>query len=859
MTVANELKIILTADDRASGGLGKVKGTLTGIGKVAVGAVAGGMAVAGAAIAGAAVKGVTEFIAFEDQMNEVFTLLPGISAGAMNQMSKQVLDFSNEFGRLPNEVVPALYQSLSAGVPQDNVFEFLETAQKAALGGVTDLETAVDGISSVVNAYGADVVSAANASDIMFTAVRLGKTDFNQLSSSLFNVIPTAASLGVSFGDVSASLATLTGQGTPTSVATTQLRAALVEASKGGTKLDKAIQELTGFTFPELIEQGTSMPGVFQALRASMPEQEFKDLFGSVEAVNAVLGITGPNFEKTASAMEQMNSSAGATDAAFETMNTGIARTIERLRANFVTTLIRIGDALSPVVNMIGDKLLGALDAVQPVIEGVVNAIGMFIDDLSAGADPLDAFGSFLLRVASFVLPMSESEFENLGESIFGVIETVRDFISQGREFVSNVFQMLQPVIDAVTNFVSWKDVLMALGVAVAAVVIPAIISIVTSLAPVLLIVGAVIGIIALLRNAWENNWGGIQEKTQIVIEFIRGIIQSALEWIQTFWAENGAQIIATATMIWEQIKTAISTAIEIISQIVTAVLTAIQTFWAAHGEQIMATAAAVWSAIQTGISTAIEIIRSVVTTVLTAIQTFWATHGETILATATTVWNAIQTVISTVIEIIQSIFAAFRSAFEGNWRAFGENLRAAWDRLWAAIKTALATAIPVILNTIARLITGIINKFKSVDWAQLGKDIVRGIGRGLSALKGWLADKAREIARAALDAAKGFLGIDSPSKVFEEVGANVGLGFVEGVLGSRNDVARAFDDLINVPSPRLAADVGLGAFGQFGQPAIAAGAQRTTHNEFHLHVTTTGDPAGLIAEFETLQSMVIE
>lgn len=60
----------------------------------------------------------------------------------------------------------------------------------AAVGGVTELETAVDGITSVVNAYGDDVLSAAEASDLMFTAVKLGKTDFTQLSASLFNVIP---------------------------------------------------------------------------------------------------------------------------------------------------------------------------------------------------------------------------------------------------------------------------------------------------------------------------------------------------------------------------------------------------------------------------------------------------------------------------------------------------------------------------------------------------------------------------------------------------------------------------------------------------------------------------------------------
>ncbi len=185
---------------------------------------AAGMVGAGAAVAKFGMDSFNAFNAFQDQMNEVFTLIPGISQEAMGQMTSDVKSFSREFGALPEKVVPALYQSLSAGVPADNVFSFLETAQKAAKGGVTDLTTAVDGISSVVNAYGSDVLSAAQASDQMFTAVKLGKTDFTQLSNSLANVTPIASAMGVNFGNVTAALATMTAQGIGTSEATTQLR-----------------------------------------------------------------------------------------------------------------------------------------------------------------------------------------------------------------------------------------------------------------------------------------------------------------------------------------------------------------------------------------------------------------------------------------------------------------------------------------------------------------------------------------------------------------------------------------------------------------------------------------------------------
>lgn len=320
----------------------------TGFARSVGGAALGAAGIAGRAIVDFAKQASAEFQTFENSIAEVFTLMPDMTAEAMSQMETDVMSFSVAVGRQTDETIPALYQAISSGVPQENVFGFLKIASDAAEGGVTDLETAVDGITSVVNAYGAETTSAAEASDVMFTAVRLGKTNFEQLSASLFQVIPTASSLGVSFEDVAANLAALTLQGVPTSVATTQLRAAFVEASKGGTELSNAIQNLTGKSFTDLIKDGQTSSEIFDALRSSMPEQEFKDLFGSVEALNAVLGITGPNAQNTANAFEEMKDSAGATSAAAETMNQSYQALAEDTAAAKEQVMILIGEGLIP-------------------------------------------------------------------------------------------------------------------------------------------------------------------------------------------------------------------------------------------------------------------------------------------------------------------------------------------------------------------------------------------------------------------------------------------------------------------------------------------------------------------------------
>jgi len=260
----SELKSGLASADREvkkfGGSSSKMWDKMAGKAKVA--------GIAAAAAVGAMVVGsVAKFAQFEQGMNEVFTLLPDITGDAMGEMEDQVKDLSTEFGVLPDKVIPSLYQAISAGVPKDNVFEFMETATKASVGGATELETAVDGLTSVINAYGAENIDAAEASDLMFTAVRLGKTTMDELSRSLFQVNPVAAAMGVEFGDITAALAAMTAQGTPTSVATTQLRQALVELGKEGTVAFDAFKTATGQTFPDFIASGGNVEQAFQAMK----------------------------------------------------------------------------------------------------------------------------------------------------------------------------------------------------------------------------------------------------------------------------------------------------------------------------------------------------------------------------------------------------------------------------------------------------------------------------------------------------------------------------------------------------------------------------------------------------------------
>lgn len=403
------VKALETSERRASRFAQNAGKSIQSFGKTAGKA----MLISGAAVGGLGAAAAKMAMDFNKGFTEVATLLPDLDRGEIDKLRKDILAFAKETGTTATDAVGSLYQAISAGVAQENAIDFLRTASEAAIGGVTNLETAVDGMTSVVNAYGKEALSAQQASDIMFTAVKLGKTDFEQLSKRLFNVIPTAASLGVKFEDVAASLAVMTAQGVPTSVATTQMRQAFVELSKTGTKLADGINDLTGKSFTELIAEGKTSSQIMDELRKSMDDQAFRNLFSSVEAMNAALALTGPNAAKVQSSLEEMNKASGSTNKAFETVAATTGFQMNRALNGFKISMIEIGQKILPLVTQaLENFIIPALDkfsawfkeneiAIKHAVEKIGEGIAEFVKSFRTG---LDAIMPILKGFFGFIL-----------------------------------------------------------------------------------------------------------------------------------------------------------------------------------------------------------------------------------------------------------------------------------------------------------------------------------------------------------------------------------------------------------------------------------------------------------------------
>lgn len=398
--------------------LGAALGPRLGGGLAKVATPAGAAALGVAAIGGAVIDTTSSFVKFESQLSEVRTLLGALSDAEIRELEDAVLALSSKLGIATDDAIPALYQAISAGVPPDNVFGFLETAGTVAIGGVTNLETAVDGLTTVVNAYGMEQDQVSKVADVFFVGMRGGKTTIEELSRSMFQVVPIAANLGVSFEEVTAGLAAITTTGVPTRQAANMLKRMFTELGDSTTQVGGHFEAVAGVAFRQFIEQGGSVEEAMALLdqRAADLGVSVDQLFSSQVAAQGALILTG-EAQSTFSELtaQAMAANGEAADAAAK-VNESLARQVEFLRVRFDNLKTTLGRELAPafaaVVSIIGDVMAG--------VEGLFRIVG----SLSDGLGKLGVSSAFVTDALKTLLSGALNMIPGLGPvvSFLGVV-----------------------------------------------------------------------------------------------------------------------------------------------------------------------------------------------------------------------------------------------------------------------------------------------------------------------------------------------------------------------------------------------------------------------------------------------------
>jgi TP901 family phage tail tape measure protein len=116
------------------------------------------------------------------------------------------------------------------------------------------------------------------------------------------------------------------------------------------------------------------------------------DMFSSVEAGNAALALSGKNMGRYIGFIEEMEKASGATQTAFDKMNTGVSFIMDRIKTKISVAMIEIGEKLSPTF----EKFATWLDTNMPaIVDTVVGGFKLMSDAIIGLGDAVVSVKGF--------------------------------------------------------------------------------------------------------------------------------------------------------------------------------------------------------------------------------------------------------------------------------------------------------------------------------------------------------------------------------------------------------------------------------------------------------------------------------
>lgn len=389
--------------------------------------------------------------AFESAMAKVGTIADTAKV-PLESLSSQVLQVSGDMHIGANEIAEAAYQAISAGQDTGNAVAFAGQASMLATAGFTSTTSAVDILTTALNAYGKGADEAGHVSDVLLTTQNLGKTSVDELAGSMGRVIPLAAAYNVSMENLSSGLAIMTANGIATAEASTYTKSMLNELGDTGSSVGKILKQQTGKSFAELNADGKSLGDVLQVLYDSVGGNatKFAGLWSSVEAGTGALSLASSGADKFNGVLQQMQADSGATQTAYDTMTDTMAYKLDGVKTNAQNLGTALFDAVSgrlgEAVALAGGYLQTLSESVQQNgIAGLAQGLAAVFADLTTnvgpqllqtGIDLLGKLGEGLVTGIPQLLAQALPVVANLAS---GLRENAGQLVDAGIQFILNL------------------------------------------------------------------------------------------------------------------------------------------------------------------------------------------------------------------------------------------------------------------------------------------------------------------------------------------------------------------------------------------------------------------------------------
>lgn len=392
---------------------------------------------------------------FEFSMNKIVSLV-GVPRAQMEEWKNEILALAPAVGKSPKELADAMYFITSAGIRGKEALEILEESAKSSAGGLGEVKVVADLLTSAMNAYGKENLSAARANDILTATVREGKAEADLLAQSMGLVLPIASSMGATFDQVGAATAGMTRTGTKAATAAIQLRQIFNSILKPAKEAEQALigMKTSGQELRDMVAQEGLLVALqkLDQLQKVYGQNMLGKVIPNIRSLTGVLDLMGKNAEENIIIFEKIQKSFGDADRMFKETAGTVQFRMQQALAGLQVALTKIGKSVAKVIVPVFQKL-------SKFVQNLANRFEMLgesqqktivtIVALVAALGPVLTILGFLIGNA---LPGIISLFMALNKVVLGSAAVFSNFI---RAMVSAPFGLLTTGIAGVVAALS--------------------------------------------------------------------------------------------------------------------------------------------------------------------------------------------------------------------------------------------------------------------------------------------------------------------------------------------------------------------------------------------------------------------
>jgi TP901 family phage tail tape measure protein len=707
---------------------------------------------------------------FETSMVKIETLA-GESRSQVAAWSDDVLNLSKAFGKSPKELADALYFIASSGIDASHAMDVLTASAKASVIGLGETKTVADAITSAINAYGFENLSAARATDILLAAVREGKGEAEDFAGSIGRVIAPAQLLGVSFDQVAAAMSSMTLVGLSADESATALRQVLFTLAKPSAQTKKALEEV-GLSADEVRKsiRERGLLGALIDLRDKVGDNDelLTQLFPNIRAFNGLTIMTGENLGNTARIFDTLNGATGDVDRAFARTSETSAFKLNKSLADIQVVGTELGAIVIPHIVESASRLASIITTAWGKLNPETQKLAVNIALLVAALGPmLRILGNVGSLLAFFLSPVGAVILAIVAVGVAFYLAYTR--IEGFRNAVDAVGSFIVRVVDFIRDLnLSWQEMAAILAIVVG--------SGLTALAAGLYLAysriepfrNAVDAVGRVIRDVAVKSFNWLKTNVPPIMETVSTATTRALGGVNSAFDATSAKVTSFANWLNEYVMPVVTEVFGLIADIVSIFVMPVLV---AAFDNIMWAGSFAFGILSAAVDIFIDVVRdsapfvqATFEFIIAVITNFWNVLKPVIdvIATALVIgfqyaFGTIKAIVEGFLMVVRGIIEVIRGIITGDWSKVWQGIQDIFGGIWHGMEGVVKTSIDTIVRFVTELPGKLLNVLAALGDAgkQLGEKFVNMLVEGIKGIANSAIDIARGLGEAVYDALK--------------------------------------------------------------------------------------------------------